>query len=65
MIKNRCPYHPWLRDVRVRRIYIVTLLPLFFIIVSIAYIVYEIVTKELPPIFSTAVKAFKDGESYD
>jgi hypothetical protein len=65
MIAKRAnPYRPWLRNVYVRRLFVVTIVPIILIFVAIPIIAFEAVARELPRIFKVNLNAIKDGNSY-
>ena len=64
MTHKRNPYRPLLRNVHVRRIFIITV-QLLWIIVCIPIIAFKSVCEELKREVPSLIRAFMDGNSYD
>jgi len=64
MKKQRCPYRRIFRNVHIRRAFVVFGVPLVFPIALIAAAAWGI-KKNTPDLIHEAIKAFKDGNSYD
>jgi hypothetical protein len=64
MTNKRNPYRPLLRNVHVRRIFIITV-QLLWIIVFIPIVAFKSVCEELKNEVPDLIRAFKDGNSYD
>jgi hypothetical protein len=61
---RRNPYRHFLRDVHVRRIYMLTVLPVC-IVLSFPLMALESCTETVKEIISIVIPAIKDGNSYD
>jgi hypothetical protein len=64
MTNKRNPYKPFLRNVHVRRIFIITVQPLWimlFLPIVALKSAWEDLKNEVPDL----IRAFKDGNSYD
>jgi len=64
MKKQRCPYRRIFRNVHVRRAFVIFGVPLVFPISLIAAAAWGI-KENTPDFINEAIKAFKDGNSYD
>ena len=59
--KQRCPYRRIFRNVRIRRAFVIFGVPLVAPIAAAAWGIKE----NTPDLIDEAIKAFKDGNSYD
>ena len=64
MTTKRNPYKPFLRNVHVRRIYTITIFPLW-ILFEIPIVALKSIWKDLKVGMSGIIEAIKDGNSYD
>lgn len=64
MKKQPCPYRCIFRNVHIRRAFVIFGVPLVFPIALIAAAAWGI-KKNMSDFFDEAIKAFKDGNSYD
>jgi len=64
MISTRNPFRKYLRNVHVRRIFMITMMPLW-ILVIIPIVALKAVWEELENGIPSIISAIKDGNSYD
>ena len=64
MKKQRCPYRRIFRNVHIRRAFVIFGIPIAAPILLIAAAALGI-KKKMSNLFDEAIKAFKDGNSYD
>ena len=64
MTTKRNPYTPYLRNVHVRRIFMLTAFPLWALLI-IPIVAIKSVWEELGEGIPSAIEAIKDGNSYD
>jgi hypothetical protein len=64
MTTKRNPYTPYLRNVYVRRIFMLTVFPLWIVLI-IPIIAIKSVWEDLGKGISDAIETIKDGNSYD
>jgi len=62
--KQRCPYRRIFRNVHIRRAFVIFVIPITTPIVLIAAAALGI-KENMSDFFDDAIKAFKDGNSYD
>ena len=62
--RQPCPYRRFLRNVHIRRAFVVFVIPITAPIVLIAAASLGI-KENVSDVFDQAIKAFKDGNSYD
>ena len=64
MISTRNPFRKYLRNVHVRRIFMITMMPLWILII-IPMVALKAVWEELENGIPSIIRAIKDGNSYD
>jgi len=64
MISTRNPFRKYLRNVHVRRIFMITMMPLWILII-IPIVALKSVWEELENGIPSIISAIKDGNSYD
>ena len=64
MISTRNPFRKYLRNVHVRRIFMITMMPLWILII-IPIVALKAVWEELENGIPSIISAIKDGNSYD
>ena len=64
MISTRNPYRSYLGNVHVRRIFMITMMPLWILII-IPMVALKAVWEELENGIPSIISAIKDGNSYD
>ena len=62
--RRRNPYRPFLRNVHVRRIYMLTVLPVW-IVICLPLVALKPCMETVKEIISEVMLAIKDGNSYD